>query len=113
MPLDPVGNVLEADARCRASLDRAMLLAVRTLCAMGARMITSIEYSKRFTDRSSDQRLLYSFLPKLPWSPGAFSEAQLRFICGHYPEDFALACRRSLARITGNDVSEDPGGDDG
>jgi hypothetical protein len=99
MPLAQVGNILEADERCRESMDRAMLLAVRTLCAMGARMITSIEYSKRFTDRGTDQRLLYSFLPKLPYSPGAFSEAQLRFICGHYPEDFALACRRALARV--------------
>jgi hypothetical protein len=24
---------------------------------------------------------------------GAFSEAELRFICGHYPEDFAACCR--------------------
>jgi hypothetical protein len=99
MPLAPAGNILETDERCRASLDRAMLLAVRTLCAMGGRMITSIEYSKRFTDRGTDQRLLYSFLPKLPYAPGAFSEAQLRFICGHYPEDFAAACRTALARV--------------
>jgi hypothetical protein len=96
--LGNAGNVLEADASCRDSLDRAMLLAVKALTALGARMITSIEFSKRFTDRSLDQRLLYSFLPKLPYSPGAFSEAQLRFICGHYPEDFAAACRMALER---------------
>jgi hypothetical protein len=103
MPIGAVGNILEADRRCRAALDRAMLLAVRTLCAMGARMITSIEYSKRFTDHGTDQHLLYSFLPKLPYAPGAFSEAQLRFICGHYPEDFAVVCRRTLARILEED----------
>jgi hypothetical protein len=27
---------------------------------------------------------------------GAFSEAQLRYINGHYPEDFAIACRQEL-----------------
>jgi len=45
---------------------------------------------------TNGQRLLYAFLPKLPWSMGGFSEAQGRFICGHYPEDFAVACRRQL-----------------
>ena len=30
---------------------------------------------------------------------GAFSEAQMRFINGHYPEDFALACRTQLDRL--------------
>ncbi len=49
-----------------------------------------------FDSMDSDQRLLYAFLPKLPESPGAFSEAQLRWINGHYPEDFALACRMQL-----------------
>jgi hypothetical protein len=56
-------------------------------------MITNIEYSKRFDAPDKDQRLLYPFLPRLPESPGAFSEAQLRWIKGHYPEDFAAACR--------------------
>ena len=63
---------------------------------MGARLITTIEYSKSVVDRDEDQRLLFAFLPRLPDSPGAFSEAQLRWINGHYPEDFALACRRHL-----------------
>ncbi|MFP4072270.1 MAG: hypothetical protein ACLFTB_09485 [Desulfovibrionales bacterium] len=96
MTKQPVGNILEADQDCRKSLDRAMLIAVHVLGRLGARMITSIEFPKRFTDMSKDQHLLYSFLPRLPWSPGAFSEAQLRFVNGHYPEDFAAACRSVL-----------------
>jgi hypothetical protein len=93
VPLRAVGNILEADEAMRASLDRALLTALRTLGAMGARMITAIEYSKRFDAGDTGQRLLYSLLPRLPESPGAFSEAQLRWIIGHYPEDFAAACR--------------------
>jgi hypothetical protein len=89
----PVGNVLEADARTRRSLDRALLVALRTLGAMGARMVTAIEFSKRFDAGPTGQHLLYSLLPRLPESPGAFSEAQLRWIVGHYPEDFAAVCR--------------------
>jgi hypothetical protein len=91
-----VGNILEADTAVRRSLDMALLRALSILTAMGAAMVTTIEYSKRFTSADSSQRLLYSFLPRLPWSPGAFSEAQLRFISGHYPEDFAAACRSAL-----------------
>jgi hypothetical protein len=63
---------------------------------MGARMVTHIEFSKRFDAGDAEGRLLYSFLPKLPYSPGAFTEAQLRWINGHYPEDFAAACRNRL-----------------
>ncbi len=100
MTLKPVGNVLETDTSARDSLDRAMLAAVKILSVLGARMITSIEYSKRFDSSDTDQRLLYSFLPKLPESPGAFSEAQLRWINGHYPEDFASACRGILIKQT-------------
>ena len=96
MTVKPVGNILEAEAACRQALDRAMLLAMRTLAAMGARMVTTIEYPKRFGAGENGQRLLYAFLPRLPESPGAFSEAQLRFINGHYPEDFAAACRARL-----------------
>ncbi|MHB1350666.1 MAG: hypothetical protein ACYCYR_12420 [Desulfobulbaceae bacterium] len=88
----PVGNILEADVQVRASLDRGILTAQHIYAGLGARMVTSIELPKRFS-LMNGQRLLYSFLPKLPWSMGAFSEAQLRFICGHYPEDFAEACR--------------------
>jgi hypothetical protein len=93
-----VGNILEADEAMRDAIDRAMLLAMQVLSAMGAAMITVIEYSKRFTIADGDQRLIYAFLPRLPESPGAFSEAQLRWINGHYPEDFAQACRMRLPR---------------
>jgi hypothetical protein len=80
----------------RRSLDRGILTALQTLESMGARMVTAIEFSKRFDDADTDQWLLFSFLPKVPESPGAFSEAQLRWISGHYPEDFAVACRHHL-----------------
>ena len=93
MPLRSVGNVLEADAATRRSLDLALLIALRTLGRMGARMVTTIEYAKRFDAGQTGQHLLYSLLPRLPESPGAFSEAQLRWIIGHYPEDFAASCR--------------------
>jgi hypothetical protein len=96
MPKTAVGNIFEADTPMRRSLDRAMLVAVNVLEAMGARMISTIEYSKPVVKGHRDQRLLVSFLPKLPDSPGAFSEAQLRWINGHYPEDFARACRSRL-----------------
>ena len=96
MPKTSVGNIVEADTAMRRSLDTAIYAAMRSLGAMGARMITTIEYSKPITDNGRDQRLLLSFLPKLPESPGAFSEAQLRWINGHYPEDFAVACRNHL-----------------
>jgi hypothetical protein len=92
MTRGPVGNILEADQATRHSLDVALLTAMRILTALGATMITVIEYSKRFTIPDTGQRLLYAFLPRLPQSPGAFSEAQLRWINGHYPEDFAQAC---------------------
>jgi hypothetical protein len=64
---------------------------------MGARMVTVSEYSKRFDQGPDDQHLFYTLLPRLPESPGAFSEVQLRWINGHYPEDFAAACRAQLA----------------
>ncbi|WP_208596648.1 hypothetical protein [Desulfonatronum thiosulfatophilum] len=98
MPLGPVGHLLDADTACRKSLDEAMLKAQQALEGLGARMVTSIEYSRRFDAEDNDQRLLYAFLPKLPYAPGGFSEAQLRSIIGHYPEDFAHACRMALAR---------------
>ncbi|HSH13354.1 MAG TPA: hypothetical protein VLA15_06385, partial [Desulfurivibrionaceae bacterium] len=91
-----VGNILEADTDTRAALDRGLFLAMRTLHGLGVKMVTAIEFSKRFDNPDRDQRLLYSLLPRLPESPGAFSEAQLRWINGHYPEDFAEACRRQL-----------------
>jgi hypothetical protein len=96
IPLEPVGNIVEADEQMRRSLDRGLLIAMRILTALGATMVTVFEYSKRFNRLDSNQRLLYVFLPRLPESPGAFSEAQLRWINGHYPEDFALASRLRL-----------------
>ncbi len=102
--LKPVGNILEADTLTRRCLDRVMLAAMQTLEAMGARMITVIEYAKRFVSGDTDQRLLYVFLPRLPQSPGAFSEAQLRWISGHYPEDFAAACRAHLPSVYDTDA---------
>jgi hypothetical protein len=98
--LAPVGNILESDSRTRASLDRAILITMKILTALGARMVTVIEYAKRFDNEDEDQRLLYAFLPRLPESPGAFSEAQMRWINGHYPEDFAASCRRRLPEVT-------------
>ncbi|MCF6291522.1 MAG: hypothetical protein L3J03_11085 [Desulfobacterales bacterium] len=95
----PVGNILEAGRAMRDSLDYGLLLAQQALAALGARLVTSIEYPKRFNAGDTGQRLLYSLLPRLPQSPGAFSEAQLRFIIGHYPEDFAAACRTRLAAL--------------
>jgi hypothetical protein len=91
----PVGNILEADSRVRAAIDTTILRVQHIYAAMGATMVTSIEYPKRIGVRNG-QRLLYAFLPKLPWSMGAFSEAQQRYICGHFPEDFARACRYQM-----------------
>ena len=91
------GNILETNSACRLSLNKAILTSQQVLASLGAKMVTSIEYSKRLGDRHRfDQPLLYSLLPKLPYSMGAFSEAQLRFINSHYPEDFAAVCRKQL-----------------
>jgi hypothetical protein len=90
-----VGNIIEADGIVRAAIDQAILLAQHIYAGLGAQMVTSLEYPKRI-GVAGGQRLLYSFLPKLPWSMGAFSEGQQRYICGHFPEDFARACRRQL-----------------
>ncbi len=91
------GNIVEAETVVRRSLDLGILKAQQALAGRGAAMVSVIEYSKRFAAAHTDQPLIYCFLPKLPQSMGAFSEAQLRFINGHFPEDFALICRRSLA----------------
>ena len=91
------GNIVECDTALRNSLDSGILKAQKALAGLGAKMVTSIEYAKRLGDKKNGQPLLYAILPRLPESPGAFSEAQLRFINGHYPEDFAAACRRQLA----------------
>ncbi|MFA6499638.1 MAG: hypothetical protein WCV64_09965, partial [Desulfurivibrionaceae bacterium] len=99
MPLGEVGNILEADGAIRASLDRVLLIAQKILARMGARLVSSIEYSSRITAKPTGQRLLYALLPKLPYSMGAFSEAQLRWVNGHFPEDFAAACRLHLPTV--------------
>ncbi len=96
MTKPPIGHVLEADSDSRSSIDRSLLLGARMLSALGAEMVTCIEYSKRFDSEDTDQRLIYALLPKLPQSPGSFTEAQLRWINGHYPEDFAAACRQKV-----------------
>ena len=99
MALRPIGNILEADTGTRQSMDRAMLVTMKILAALGANLITTIEYSKRFDATDTDQRLIYTFLPRLPQSPGAYTEAQLRWIINHYPEDFAAACRSRLPEV--------------
>ena len=96
MPKTSCGNILEADTNMRASLDRAILTAVKTLESLGVQMVTAIEFSKRFDSTDTDQHLLYSFIPRLPYAPTTFSEAQLRWISGCYPEDFAHACRMAI-----------------
>jgi len=95
------GHVMEADTKIRHSLDRAIWLAMKILENLGADMITALEISKRFDNPNQDQRLLYSFLPKHPQSPGGFSEFQQRWIMGHYPEDFARACLQEADKIMG------------
>lgn len=99
MPLGEVGNILEADPATRAALDRALLIAQKILARLGARLVHSIEYSRRITASPTGQRLLYALLPKLPYAMGAFSEAQLRWVNGHFPEDFAAACRLHLPTV--------------
>lgn len=89
-------HILAADTATRTSLDRAMRVATQALETLGAQMITSVEFSGRFTAENTGQHLVYSFIPRLPYAPGTFSEAQLRWICGCYPEDLADACRRAV-----------------
>jgi len=96
MALGPVGNILDTDSDVRRSFNNGILTGMRVLTGLGAQLITVIEFSKRIGGMDADQRLLYSFLPKIPYSMGAFSEAEQRFINGHYPEDFAAACRLQL-----------------
>lgn len=91
------GNIIETHSAARRSLDTALLKAQKALYVLGAQMVTSIEYPKRIGNTGTrNQPLIYALLPRLPESPGAFSENQLRFINGHYPEDFAAVCRKSL-----------------
>ena len=96
--LDPVGNIVEADTAVRNSIDKGILLAQKIYSRLNTKMVTSLEFPKRIGIQNG-QRLFYSFLPKLPWSMGAFSEAQMRYICGHYPEDFAACCRNKMKEV--------------
>jgi hypothetical protein len=91
-----VPHVLAADSAVRAALDLAILKAVQTLENLGAQMVTGIELSARFDASGPNQHLIYSFIPRLPYAPPTFSEAQLRWITGVYPEDLARACRDIL-----------------
>ncbi len=93
----PLSNILETDTEVRKSLDSAMHKAMTVLTRLGVKMISVIEFSGRFALSDEKQHMLYAFLPKIPYSMGAFTEAQQRFINGHYPEDFAEACRRVLS----------------
>nr|WP_321403118.1 hypothetical protein [uncultured Desulfobacter sp.] len=92
----PCPHVLAADTQTREALDTGIRIAIQTLETLGAQMVTSVEFSGRFNSPVTDQHLIYSFIPRLPYAPGTFSEAQMRFISGCYPEDFALACRNVL-----------------
>ncbi len=98
----PWGNILEVGIEPRYSLDRSILIVMKTLENLGAEMICAYEISKRFDNPDSDQHLLYCFLPKHPQSPGGFSEWQKRWIIGHYPEDFAEACGNEVRNILSN-----------
>ena len=97
MTKNPIPHVLAADTATRKALDLAMLKAVQALEKLGADMVTGMELSGRFDEKSSGQHVVYCFIPRLPYAPATFSEAQLRWISGIYPEDFAHACRRALA----------------
>jgi hypothetical protein len=96
LALGPIGNILDADSAARKSINNGILTGMRVLTGLGAQLITVIEYSRRIGVKDVDQRLLYAFLPKIPYSMGAFSEAEQRYINTHYPEDFAAACRLQL-----------------
>ncbi|MEW6326108.1 MAG: hypothetical protein AB1487_00695 [Thermodesulfobacteriota bacterium] len=99
MPRGRYGNILETDTPVRSSLDRAILIAMKVLENLGAEMITIYEISRRFDHPDEDQRLIYCLLPKHPQSPGGLSEGMQRWIIGHYPEDFARACRDEVQKI--------------
>ena len=91
-----VPHVLAADTAVRDALDLAILKAVQTLETLGVQMVTGIELSARFDASASKQHMIYSFIPRMPYAPPTFSEAQLRWITGVYPEDLARACRNIL-----------------
>ena len=91
----PCPHVLAADTAMRDRLDAGILAAIKILDHLGAQMVTAIEMGGRFDQDKGGQHIVYSFIPRLPYAPPTFCEAQLRWICGCYPEDFARACRRA------------------
>ena len=93
----PCPHVLCADTATRNALDTGIRIAIQTLETLGAQMVTSVEFSGRFNSPVTEQHLVYAFIPRLPYAPGTFSEAQMRFIGGCYPEDFVFACRKVLS----------------
>ena len=93
------GNIVEADAGVRHSLDRAILLTMKIFENLGVEIFSAFEISKRLDNLDQDQRLLYVFFPRHPKSPGGFSEFQQRWIINHYPEDFAKSCREEINKI--------------
>ncbi len=88
-----IPHILAADTAVREALDLAIVKAVQALETLGAQMVTGIELSARFDTSCVNQHMIYSFIPRLPYAPPTFSEAQLRWISGVYPEDLARACR--------------------
>ncbi len=90
------GNILEANSTVRKSLDTAILTTVRMLEKLGVEMMICYETSKRFDNPDNDQRLMYTFIPRHPKSPGTYSQWLSRWIIGHYPEDFAHACNKAV-----------------
>lgn len=93
----PCPHVLAADTSTRNALDKGIRIAIQALETLGAQMVTSVEFSGRFNSREAAQHLVYAFIPRLPYAPGTFSEAQMRFIGGCFPEDFAVACRKAIS----------------
>lgn len=96
MSITKCGNILEANSTVRKSLDMAILIIVRMLEKLGVEMMIGYETSKRFDNPDKDQRLMYTFIPRHPKSPGTYSQWLYRWIIGHYPEDFAHACSRAV-----------------
>ena len=93
------GNILEANSTVRRSLDMAILTTVRMLEKLGVEMMICYETSRRFDNPDNDQRLMYTFIPRHPKSPGTYSQWLSRWIIGHYPEDFAYACNKAVNQV--------------
>ena len=90
----PCPHILAADTATRTALDTGIRIAVQTLEALGAGLITNVEFGGRFTSRNKDQHLIYSFIPRLPYAPGTFPKPRC-VLFPMFPEDFAQACRQA------------------